>query len=323
MTFTYRLHGLTVRSDLELAATELPDDRLAGADAAAPSGAEVRPDLTLRQLPPGAVPAEPAPGRLIAETPGADGSRFCSASATDSGVVLRFHGLCEFRFSPAVDTVGWTLHPGVSPEMAAVMAAGAMMAVALMLKGHLVLHASAVSAGDRAVAFVGRAGMGKSTLATLACTAGCRFVTDDVLRVDGGECYPGSSEARLRPSAGSLAESVRGARLRRTVDGRTGVELLPPGGDRLVLAAVVVPELIRGAEVVTAHRLPALAATVVLSRYPRVLGWRDHDTAAQQFQHLADLASTVPVWVAQVPWPPTLPTLVPDLLSAVGVGDNL
>ena len=306
MTFHYRLHGLTVRSDLELPAPVASPDW------------EV-PDLTVSEGPVTPIPADPPPGRLMAETVNPDGSRFCSVASIGDTVVLRFHGLCEFRFSPAVHSVEWRLHPGVPTEVAAVMAAGGMMSVALILKGHLVLHASAVAIGTAAVAFVGRSGMGKSTLATLSCRAGCRLVTDDLLRVDGDTCYQGSTESRLRASATSLLEALEGPALRRTVDGRLGVALAPACEDRLPLRAIVVPQLDRQAREVSAERVKPLPAAVLLSQFPRVLGWTDPGTAATQFQLLADAASTVPIWVCRVPWPPTSPTLVPDLLSAVGV----
>ena len=307
MTFHYRIHGLNVCSDLELPAPAAPPDRRV-------------PDLTVYQGPVTPIPTDPPPGRLMAETVNPDGSRFCSTASSGGTVVLRFHGLCEFRFSPAFDSVEWRLHPGVPAEVAAVMAAGGMMSVALILKGHLVLHASAVAVGAQAVAFVGRSGMGKSTLATLSCLAGCRLVTDDLLRVDGDACYQGSTESRLRSSAGPLAETLDAPASRRTVDGRLGVALAPAGEDRLSLRAVVVPQLDRQSRQVSAERVKPLPATLLLSQFPRVLGWTDPATAATQFQLLADAASTVPVWVCRIPWPPTPPTLVPDLFSAVGVG---
>lgn len=306
MTFLYRLHGLTVRSDLELRAPTATTSTAA-------------PDLTLRRGPTTPVPADPPGGRLIAETVNSDGTRFCSAADDGSGVVLRYHGLCEFRFSPTVESVEWLTNPGVATEVASVMAAGGLMSMALILTGRLILHASAVAAGSRAVAFVGRSGMGKSTLATLACRAGCRFLTDDVLRIDGDTCYRGSTESRLRSSAAPLAEDPDGKPARPTIDGRLGVELALPLEDQLPLGAIVVPQLDRGADSVAAQRVPVLSAIVLLSQFPRVLGWQDPRTAAEQFQLLADAASAVPVWLCRIPWPPTPPALMPDLLSALSL----
>ncbi|MRR12527.1 hypothetical protein EG835_08705, partial [bacterium] len=55
---------------------------------------------------------------------------------------------------------------------------------ALALRGHVVLHASAVEAGGGAVAFVGESGIGKSTLARELGALGCRVLSDDLLRVE-------------------------------------------------------------------------------------------------------------------------------------------
>jgi hypothetical protein len=57
-------------------------------------------------------------------------------------------------------------------------------------------------------------------------------------------------------------------------------------------------------------------ALVLLSSYPRVLGWRDPETLGQQFSQLAELVRRVPVGVATVPWgPPFPPETAAALLS--------
>lgn len=51
------------------------------------------------------------------------------------------------------------------------------------LRGHLVLHASAVSFGSRTVAFLGPTGSGKSTLSAELTLRGATFYTDDLLLI--------------------------------------------------------------------------------------------------------------------------------------------
>jgi len=73
-------------------------------------------------------------------------------------------------------------------------------------RGIPVLHASAVAFGDRAVAFVGQSGIGKSTLCAGLVRSGCHFVVDDgvPLRKDGNgdwRCAHGPPLLRLWPSA--------------------------------------------------------------------------------------------------------------------------
>jgi hypothetical protein len=58
---------------------------------------------------------------------------------------------------------------------------GAVFAMLLHQRGHLVLHASVVARADRAVAFLAEAGGGKSTTAAAMLTRGYQLVADDLL----------------------------------------------------------------------------------------------------------------------------------------------
>jgi hypothetical protein len=60
---------------------------------------------------------------------------------------------------------------------------GAAMCMILVQRGTLALHASAVSDGESAVAFLGHSGYGKSTLAAAFREAGYGWITDDVLAI--------------------------------------------------------------------------------------------------------------------------------------------
>lgn len=59
-----------------------------------------------------------------------------------------------------------------------------VLPLAAVLRGKDVLHASAVAVSDRAVAFMGRSGAGKTTLAGRIVANGARLVADDVLAID-------------------------------------------------------------------------------------------------------------------------------------------
>jgi len=58
---------------------------------------------------------------------------------------------------------------------------GPVLGLLLRLRGVTCLHASAVSFGDFAVAFIGSEGAGKSTTAAALAQQGCAIVTDDVV----------------------------------------------------------------------------------------------------------------------------------------------
>jgi hypothetical protein len=95
---------------------------------------------------------------------------------------------------------------------------GRVLPWAALLRGHEVLHASAVAINGRAVAFVGETGAGKTSLAVQLLLRGAGFVTDDVLAVDadtkgGVVAYPGASIVSVRPAERELISSAGWERL--------------------------------------------------------------------------------------------------------------
>jgi hypothetical protein len=82
---------------------------------------------------------------------------------------------------------------------------GAAMACVLRQRGCLVVHASCVAKGERAFAFLGGSGWGKSTLASLFHRQGYSLLTDDVMaiRMDGPVplAVPSFPEVKLLPDA--------------------------------------------------------------------------------------------------------------------------
>ena len=310
-THSYRAHGLTVHSDHEL---PLPP---AGPGTAAP-------DLVLRAGAGRPVPDTDPPGCVLAALSRPDGNRFYCFTRTGGAVVLRYPGLCEFVGDRTLSDVAVHLHPGADPGLIPVLAAGALVTVHLKLRRELVLHASAVRVDGRALAFVGASGMGKSTLAAALCLDGRDLVADDVLRARPGGAgivwvHPGSTETRLRPAARELATSARAGAARPPADGR--LALAPrsrTGADPLPLAACVVPLPSRTATDVTVRRLSGVDALIRMVQFPRIVGWQEPESAAAEFQALADLVEHVPVFDASIPWgPPFRTEVLTALVDAV------
>lgn len=131
-------------------------------------------------------------------------------------------------------------YPGPSPNEVAVRAdlLGRVIALAAHADGALALHASAVSVGDAAIAFLGQKHVGKSTLAMSLVQQGARLLTDDTLVVrfdaDGRPwAAPGVQRVRLwNDSARALGTESRGS-----VGAKPVVDQLP----ERCLAAVEVP----------------------------------------------------------------------------------
>jgi hypothetical protein len=66
-------------------------------------------------------------------------------------------------------------------EDAATYLLGPVLGLLLRLRGVICLHASAISFGDRAIAFVGSEGAGKSTTAAMLAQKGCAVISDDIV----------------------------------------------------------------------------------------------------------------------------------------------
>lgn len=310
MEHWYRAHGLAISSELEL---PLPP----GSPVSGP------PDLVLRCGGDRPGPSDHPPGGRLAELSGPDGTVFYSLARDVDRTVLRYPGLCEFVGDRKLSEVTVHPHPGANRGLLAVLAAGTLLAVHLMLRDELVLHASAVQRDGHAVAFVGASGMGKSTLAAALCGNGSALVTDDVLRVDLTDTavirvYPGSTENRLRMSARQLADAAASDAVHPTADGRLALRASTRADGPLPLAACVVPRPSREAAALSVNRLTSARALWRMIRFPRVVGWSEPVSMDRTFQALADLVVRVPVFEATVPWgPPFRSEVLSELLAAV------
>ena len=95
--------------------------------------------------------------------------------------------------------------PGIDEGILRPLILGPIMSIVLRQRGLLVLHASAVNINNRAVAFMGHSGWGKSTLVTAFHTKGYEVLTDDVLpieiNVNGSLVFPSYPQFKLLPDA--------------------------------------------------------------------------------------------------------------------------
>ena len=288
MTSTFAMHGLVWRSAVDLHHTQEASEEH---------------DLELVRGEDRVVGDEPPAGRELAHLDDEDGTPLYTIARSDSGVVLRFHRLCDFQLDPGLRHAVCHQAPRIDAGFVQVLATGMLVTTVLTLRGHPVLHASAVESDGIGMALVGASGMGKSTLATLLSQTGCAMISDDVLRVDvKGDrllCRSGSLESRLRPRAIYLD---REQAARETADGRLALRATRVAPDNVPLRVIAVPYPTRGLQAPIVERLRPAAALRELLRFPRIVGWRDPVTNGELFLHLGQLVRSVPVLRLQVPW---------------------
>ena len=311
MTVT-RLYGLSIRSELPL-----------HQERTLPEGSPVDFEIVLGE--PAVRADEPPSGRVLLHLQ-AD-RQYYTAAETADGYLLRFYGTCDVRITADLTRATFRLYDGTDPAIAAVLAGGTVLAFVLALRGAAVLHASAVQVGDRALAFVGASGMGKSTMATLLCADGASLITDDLLRLDLARqpptCSLGATELRLRKAAGDLSDRFDSTPGRRTTgDARDALAVPQSATEDLPLTAIVIPGPDHSAERTEPdiQRLDSMRSFLLLSQFPRLLGWEDEEILRRQFQQLGDIIDQVPVYVAKLPWgPPFSDDIAAAVRRAVGL----
>lgn len=130
-----------------------------------------------------------------------DGVRWTQFHRTESGYLLRFPDLADYRISADGRTIVCHPAPGATDQTIVHLYEHQVLPLALSRLGKLVFHASAVEVDGGAVVFVGGSGRGKSTLAASFATSGHRFLTDDGLvveeRGEGYQALPSQPSIRL------------------------------------------------------------------------------------------------------------------------------
>jgi hypothetical protein len=199
------------------------------------------------------------------------------------------------------------VHPDAEEGVVSVFLIGPVLGYLLTQRGLTALHASAVALDGQAVAFLGAAGWGKSTLAAALHARGHPVVADDIVavRMDGGRAYvfPGFPQLKLWPEA-ALELGDDPAQLDRLVRTAEKRARPTPAGfpeDELPLAAIYV--LADGEELRVDDLRPA-DAVIELVRH--AWGARSlHPTGpTRRLTRFAELANVVPIRRLYRPEPP-------------------
>lgn len=296
----YSLHGLRVASAIPLAAPGI-------------SGAS---DIRVSWGKPRAIGTGPGPGRLVAVS-NHPSTRY-AISRDEHVVTMRFESLFDFVLDLNSSIIDVVPDFGAPRGLASVLLGGSVLSAWLLMQGIGVLHASAITVGDGAVAFVGGSGSGKSTVAALLCARGFGLLGDDVVRTkvrsrDLPLVFPGMNAIRLRPKASEIGGSF--ADVARSPDGRTQVNL-PVPAEPVPLRAMVFPRPRREGEAVL-RPLSAAGAVAELLRWPRLHGWRDAEVLENHLRTSAAIVRGVPAFVAELPWGPPFNDRTLEVLEPV------
>lgn len=131
-----------------------------------------------------------------------DGVIWAEYYVTDDKACINFPSLAEFYFSFDESRVDVIPMLGASEASLQQLWHGQVVPMLYAGRGHTVLHGSAVRIGYQTACFLGRSGMGKSTIASSFATAGYPFLTDDGLLLErieghGYEVHPSNAAVRL------------------------------------------------------------------------------------------------------------------------------
>ncbi len=168
----YLLGGVTLVSELVL--PELP---LIEQQSATPAPVNIRLGPIPSQLP-GAVEVDP------------------DCFATSRQYLLRIPGIASYLASDGQDIVV-APEPGARPLDVRAYLLGTVFVILCHQRGMLPLHASAVAGSRGVVAFLGRSGQGKSSLAAHLAQRGFPVLADDFCLID----FSASAEAMVIPAA--------------------------------------------------------------------------------------------------------------------------
>lgn len=235
------------------------------------------------------------------------GSILVRLLAQDGVLCLAFDDTGTFEVRPDERTITW--YPGARRDGDAVRAdiLGRVLAVAVHAEGGLALHASAVSIGGRAIAFLGPKHAGKSTMAMSLVRQGARLLTDDMLGLrfdDRGvvQATPGVQRVRLWEDSSRVlhtsAASASGTKS--TIDALPSHEV--EGSDVPLDACYVLQPV--GSAYAAVVRRDALTGTqaalsvVAFSKLGALLGGTESGVVLDR---AARLARTTAFYVASVP----------------------
>jgi hypothetical protein len=237
-----------------------------------------------------------------------DGTVWTEFYRSGDAYLLRFPELADFEVS--ADGTEVVAHPTDGTDEATVehLYINQLVPLALSRQGRPAYHASVVTVPGGAVAFLGKTGMGKSTLAASFALNEAAFLTDDALLIEetDSSCLAMPSHASLR-----LWEDSAHALLKRDnpqaepINYSSKARLL--AGEALAYSDEPQPLL---AAFVLERENPAAVTINTLTGLDRYMAWlgnsflldiEDHDLLSQHFEWTHRISGAVPTFSLDYP----------------------
>jgi hypothetical protein len=226
------------------------------------------------------------------------------------GYVFRFRMFGDFHWSPRQRVLTCHIRPRTPMSTVRHLLLDQVLPAISSGEHGSGLHASAVVVGGEAIAFAGKTGLGKSTLAASFAAAGFPALTDDCLIVkDGGQQFvavPAYSSLRLwNDSADALGRDLgrrhRVAAYSQKIRLKGSTSTIPFCEDPAPLRCVYVLETRAGRRGVLIEPLSEREAFIALVRLTFRLDPYDRIHLANEMDRLARLSRVVSVRLLHVP----------------------
>ncbi len=254
------------------------------------------------------IPSEPFQQHVMP-----DGSVWMYLARHPFGYRFHFPALADFYVSQDGRDIRCSPAPGLPAHTIEHLLLDQVLPRVLSHHGRTILHASAVKHGQHAVAFLGDAGWGKSTLTASFCRMGLPLVTDDCLLLDeedeqvmGVGSYPGlrlwsDSLEALDEQEGAHAYVSHYSSKRRLGLDKADIEFydqpLPVGH----IYVLVDPQHTDADGPVSIQPMTAREGVVSLLEYSFRLDITDRERNAREFETLSRLAERLPLFRLSYP----------------------
>ncbi len=237
-----------------------------------------------------------------------DGTVWTEFYRVGDAYLLRFPDLADFEVS--ADGTEVIAHPATATDEPTLehLYINQLVPLALSRQGRPAYHASVVTVPGGAVAFLGKTGMGKSTLAASFALNEAAFLTDDALLIEENDsgCRAVPSHASLRlwdDSVEALVDEkiAKASAINYSSKARllAGEALAYCDEPQPLLAAFVLER--QSAEDVTIRELSGLDRYMAWLGNSFLLDIEDHELLAQHFEWTHRISSTVPTFALDYP----------------------